>query len=242
MRSRAEDLQVERVLKRDTLGRVEVVRDHRGLAVRRVPSRLPIVGFVARLLRRREQRALRVLSGLAGFPQLIERAGQPPLRSWLPGQTLATASRLPRDYFALLEQLVVAMHARGVCHNDLHKEGNLIVADDGRPAVIDFQLASVHRRRGRAFSTRAAEDLRHVQKHRATYCRALGAARPDELLVPERSRSARAWRRWWKPLYHLLTRATRLRRARPSSEPRRRRDGPWPQWSTPVGPRHPSAE
>jgi Phosphotransferase enzyme family len=231
---------VERVLKRDVLGRVELVRLGAGLAVRRVPTRVPIVAAIARLLQARERRALRVLAGLPGVTQLLDhrsslRSAQ--LRSWLPGQPLALADPLPRDFFERLEELVRSVHTRGVCHNDLHKEGNILVGDDGRPALIDFQLASVHGRRGRSFRVRAAEDLRHVGKHRSIYCRRMGVDVPDDGRVARASTAARLWRRLVKPVYNGLTRKTGLRARFDSGEPRRRSDGSWPSWTDPVGPR-----
>jgi serine/threonine protein kinase len=158
------------------------------------------------------------------------------VRSFLPGTPLCLARELPRDFFERLEELVRALHGRGVCHNDLHKEGNVLVGADGYPNLVDFQLASVHARRGRSFAVRAREDLRHVWKHRSLYLRALGE--PDPLAhEPRRSALAGAWRRLGKPLYRRLVRFDWLQRELASGETRRGKDGPWPTWSAPVGPR-----
>ncbi len=226
------------LLKRDALGSVELVHDRSGLAVRRVPSRAPILSTVARLLMRRERRALHALVGLLGVPRIIDREGPggAQWRSWLPGEALALAPHLPLDFFERLEELVVAIHSVGVCHNDLHKETNILVGDDGYPALLDFQLASLHRHRGRAFAVRAAEDLRYVDKHRRSYCRRMGRTEPVGLAAPRSSLLARGWRLLWKPLYNWTTRSKTLRTRMPG-EPRRPRNGPWPTWAPPVGPR-----
>src|SRR5262249_43375706 len=151
--------------------------------------------WLARLLLRRERRALRALGGLPGVPQLVTAgafaaasAHLPPgsvlLRSFLPGEPLWAAAALPADFFELLAALVSRLHERSVCHNDLHKENNILVGPDGRPAVVDFQLASVHRRRGARFCRRAREDLRHVEKHRRRY---ESEGRLAAAALPERS-------------------------------------------------------
>ena len=239
--------QVARLLKRDAFGRVELLTGERGAAVRRVAGGAPAVRLVARLLLGRERRALRRLAGLEGVPALLEsdgwlayRAapsadGRAPrgadvlLRSWAEGVPLHEAQALPRDFFERLEDLVRELHALGVCHNDLHKEPNVLVLPDGRPHVVDFQLASLHPRAGRGFDVRAREDLRHVDKHRRRY-QARGAEEPGG---PPRSTTAELWRRWGKPLYNALTRRL-LRRA--DGEPRRPRGGPWPRWTPALGP------
>lgn len=223
-----------RILKQDALGRVELVERAGGLAVRRVAAggRLPGSRLVARLLLARERRALRALEGLAGVARVLrEEAPGVLLRSYVPGTPLCRARTLPRDFFERLEELVRALHERGVCHNDLHKEANVLVGEDGHPGLVDFQLASVHARRGRTFLVRAGEDLRHVWKHRAHYYRGLGVA---EALppAPPRSALAEAWRRLGKPVYRRLA----FLRG-PDGEARRGPQDPWPQWSEPVGPR-----
>lgn len=230
--------QATRVLKRDGLGRVELLAGDPPL-VRRVASggTIPGSGLVARVLLARERRALAALAELPAVPRLVpgERRGEG-LRTYLSGEPLHRAPVLPRDYFEHLAALVRAVHARGVCHNDLHKEQNVLVLSDGRPGLIDFQLASVHpARRGRRFESRCRDDLRHVEKHRLRYERRGRPKRPEERAaraLPRRSRVAGLWRRTAKPLYNFVTR--RLLRTRDGEE-RRPSSGPWPAWGPPLG-------
>lgn len=229
------------VLKSDLFGRVERVVGPGWDLVRRVPAgrALSPVGAIARLLLRRERRALIALAGLDGVPQLVE---EPPpgaalpgalVRSFSAGLPLSEADALPEDFFWHLEQLAMAMHTRGVCHNDLHKEQNVLVEPGGRPALIDFQLASVHRRRSRSFASRVREDLRHVEKHRQRYLRR-GRSRAEVGLgpLPPRGLLSRTWRAFGKPVYVFVTR--RVLRWR-DGEPRRDEAGPWPRWDPPLG-------
>lgn len=228
--------------KRDALGRVErVVRGDVAYA-RRVADggSIPGSSWIARRLLARERRALRALAGLDGVP--VEHAGGDAStleRTWIEGVSLARAASLPRDFFDRLDELVLAMHARGVCHNDLHKETNVVVGVDGRPWLIDFQLASVHARSGRAYAARCRDDLRHVEKHRRRYTR--DGRGPDGVETRgagrgiARSPLARSWRRYGKPVYVALTRG--VLGTRDGGDAQRDSRGPWPTWTPPVGKR-----
>jgi serine/threonine protein kinase len=224
------------VLKHDALGRVERVVDAGGrTAVRRLASgcRIPGSAFVARLLLARERRALQQLVGLADVPQLLDHGRGWLVRSWFDGLPLHRAGTLPRDFFAQVSALLASVHARGVVHNDLHKEPNVLVQPDGRPALVDFQLASVHRGGPRQRS-RMREDQRHVDKHAQRYERR--GQRPPAAESLRRSWVARLWSALGKPVYNTITRRL-LRRS--DSEGRRPPGGPWPEWGAPLGPREP---
>ncbi len=231
--------QVEHVLKRDGFGQVELVRSSKGRSVRRVAcgGRVPGSRLLARLLLERERRALCALEGLPGVPGLEDdfRSKGVLVRCYVEGSPLHEAVSLPRDFFERLRDLVVAVHGRGVCHNDLHKEQNVIVRSDGHPALVDFQLASVHGRRGAVFRSRCREDLRHVEKHRRRYERRGGAAEPYPRSMrsrPRRSVIAWLWLVLGKPVYRLTADVLGAR----DGEPRRPSSGPWPEWTEPVGP------
>jgi len=246
-------------LKRDGFGVVELVERDGRRAVRRVArgGAFPGSRLVARALLRREAAALGALAELAergALPSLVPdpalaalpcrdgyrpRAGEVLVRAWLEGEPLHRARALPEDFFDLLDELVLALHARGVCHNDLHKEQNVLVRAGGAPALIDFQLASRHRRRGVLYRSRVHDDLRHVHKHRRRYTRdGRGPATADAAAGAghglRRTRTSAAWRRIGKPLYLWLTR--RVLKTRDGEE-RRESSGPWPRWTPPLGER-----
>lgn len=254
--------QVRSPLKEDAFGRVERVDDELGrpVAVRRVAcgGRAPGSRWIARVLMERERRALRAIDatgGMRGVPVLPDDAtsgaiaalpsadGRMPrardvlVRAWIEGAPLSAAEELPEDFFDELDCLVADLHARGVCHNDLHKEQNVIVGADGLPRVVDFQLASVHAPSARALATRAREDLRHVEKHRRRYTRwgrgPRGASEPTRGAGAELRRSwiALAWRRTGKPVYVFVT---RVLLGTKDGEARRPSSGPWPRWTPPA--------
>lgn len=229
-------VQAIEVLKSDQFGRVERVRLGAECFVRRVAcgSKIPLSAWIARRLLARERQALELAQGLPGVPQLwAERSNaHEGWRSHIEGAVLAKAESLPEDFFAQLEARVMALHARGICHNDLHKEQNILVGPDGWPWLLDFQLASIHPRRGALFASRAREDLRHIEKHRRRYTRhgrgPAGLQQRGQGAQLRRSWIAWVWRRLGKPIYHAITRG--LLRTRDGEE-RRSESGPWPRWT-----------
>jgi len=163
------------------------------------------LGWLARRLAAREAAALERLRRVHGVPRLIDWDGRRLLRSWLPGIALHRSGGVERVYFREALRLVRRMHAAGVVHNDLAKEPNWLVAPDGSPALVDFQLAMRPRRRGRLFRMLAYDDLRHLLKHKRSYCPASLTARQRAILA-RRSPLAAAWARTGKPVYRLVTR------------------------------------
>lgn len=195
-----------RVLKADLFGRIAVadlsgeacvIRDTTGARWWTLP--------LARYLARREAKALRALAGVADVAQLRGWDGRILTRSWIPGQPLHLAGASDPRFFDQLRRLVVALHRHNVVHNDLAKQPNVLVRSDGRPALVDFQLAAVHRRRGRWFRLCAREDLRHVAKHKRRYFEERLTPR-ERALLARKSLPARVWMRTGKPVYLFVTR------------------------------------
>ena len=163
------------------------------------------LGWLARRLAAREAAALQRLRRVHGVPRLIEWDGRRLLRSWLPGVALHRSGGVDRSFFREALRLVRRMHAAGVVHNDLAKEPNWLVTADGSPALVDFQLAVRPRRRGRVFRMLAYDDLRHLLKHKRSYCPAALTSRQRAILA-RRSPLAAAWARTGKPVYRFVTR------------------------------------
>ena len=72
-------------------------------------------------------------------------------------------------YFRAASRLLRRLYAANVIHNDLAKETNWLVTPDGRPAVVDFQLAMTLDKRGALARSLGHDDLRHLLKHKRTY-------------------------------------------------------------------------
>ncbi len=136
---------------------------------------------------------------------LISWDGQRLQRSWLPGVPLHQSGGVDRAYFREALRLLRRVHAAGVIHNDLAKEPNWLVSPDGRPELVDFQLAMRPRHRGRLFRMLARDDLRHLLKHKRTYCPEYLTTRQRAMLA-QRSPIAATWARTGKPLYRFVTR------------------------------------
>jgi RIO-like serine/threonine protein kinase len=194
-------------LKADSFGRIALMSDGTRTFVRRDLGHVPLwLRLPAWWLARREARGLQAVAGLDAVPQLLRWDGRRLDRSYMSGA--AMYERPPRDdvaYFRAARRLLQRLHRRGLSHNDLAKEANWLVLDDGSPAIIDFQLASRgHPRRG-WMRLLAREDLRHLLKHKRTYCPQ--ALTPVERRVLER----RSWvRQLWfatgKHAYRFITR------------------------------------
>lgn len=195
-----------KLLKKDIFGQVRLVRGAADPVVVRdlEPARWWARGLAGRLLLR-EARALAALDGEPGVPALVEARGDTLTRGFIDGEPMHDAR--PRDpaYFGQAAKLLRRLHRLGVVHNDLAKEANWLVTPDGRPAVVDFQLAWHAPRRGRLFRLLAREDLRHLLKHKRTYCPSQLTARERRILA-QPSVPSRIWKRTGKPLYLLVTR------------------------------------
>lgn len=199
-----------RLLKRDLFGCVHLVPtgpgDPQPACVERDTTTAAVgAGWIARHLAAREARALEALRRVPQVPRLVAWDGRRLRRTWLPGRPMHRASGLDRAYFREALRLLRRLHAAGVVHNDLAKEPNWLVSADGRPALVDFQLALRPRRRGPLFRMLAHDDLRHLLKHKRSYCPARLTSRQRAILA-RRSPLAAGWARTGKPVYRFVTR------------------------------------
>jgi len=196
----------ERLLKKDLFGEVWLQNSGAEPAILRdTGSARWWVKWLARWLLRREANGLAALEGINGVPALIRYDKDRLTRSYLGGAPMHVGKPSDRSYFVDAARLLRRVHRAGVVHNDLAKEPNLLVRDDGRAAFIDFQLSWHSSGRGRLFRIAAREDIRHLLKHKRTYC-------PDDLTQRERrilaspSGVSRAWMGLVKPVYLFVTR------------------------------------
>jgi RIO-like serine/threonine protein kinase len=156
----------------------------------------------------REHRALARLalgSGMEGIPRSLSLESGRLVRTWIEGAPMQVAR--PRDpvYFRAAARLVRRLHAANVIHNDLAKETNWLVTPDGRPALVDFQLAMTLVRRGPLARALGHDDIRHLLKHKRSYL-------PERLTERERrilatpSLVSRVWMASGKKVYLFVTR------------------------------------
>ncbi|GAB2586355.1 serine/threonine-protein kinase [Dyella jejuensis] len=194
------------LLKADELGRIELIeRD----SVRMIRRDIRAARWWARVFAQRaaarEARALAKLHGVDGVPALLGWNGRELLRGYIAGQPMQQAQPRDPSYYRDALRLLAQLHRRGIVHNDLAKEPNWLVRTDGRPALVDFQIAWTRGRRGRLFRLLAREDLRHLLKHKRTYCMHALTARQQAMLQTPAPHS-RLWRATGKRLYKLIAR------------------------------------
>ncbi|MFK8051915.1 MAG: serine/threonine protein kinase [Woeseiaceae bacterium] len=196
----------KKLLKQDTFGTITKVIDGQQLYIERnMQAATPWARPLARWLARREARALAMLQGRPGFPQLLSISRKTLTRSFVVGEPMYQAKPTDSAYFTDALRKVRIMHRCGIAHNDLAKEPNMLVAPDGKAIVVDFQLASVFQKRTWWFRLLAREDLRHLLKHKRTY-------RPNSLTTREKAIlatpaiTARIWQATGKRVYLFVTR------------------------------------
>jgi hypothetical protein len=162
-----------------------VCKFNRQKAIGPLPQR-----WLGRLLARREAAFLRRLAGLPGVPHWSgyvcvagKRLRHAVAHDYIPGHPLGQGEPVAASFFPALERALAAIHERGVAYVDLHKRENILVGDDGRPYLIDFQIGFGLPRwwPGCALPMRAIlkllqrSDVYHLRKHVA---RASGAVVP----------------------------------------------------------------
>ena len=134
---------------RYTLGRMGLRREER------IYQRLDGMPFVPRYLGRLDKDAI-----------MLERVAATPIQEF--GRTDIDAS-----FFDDLGECVASLHDRGVVHMDLRHRSNLLVGEDNKPRIIDFEAAVYV---GRSFLARwllvpllAPVDRSAVTKYRIRY-------------------------------------------------------------------------
>jgi hypothetical protein len=59
---------------------------------------------------------------------------------WIDGQTFAPGVHVDERFFPRLRAMVAELHSRDLAYVDLSKWENILVGDDGRPYLIDYQI------------------------------------------------------------------------------------------------------
>jgi hypothetical protein len=120
--------------------------EHRGVSwvVKDFAARSFVVrNLIGRFMVRREVAGLRRVDGLGGAPTGAFRVDAYALAyRFVPGTGLRSlpGSAVGGEFFLELERDLCEMHARArVVHLDLRNGHNILVGEDGRPALLDFQ-------------------------------------------------------------------------------------------------------
>ena len=198
-------LENEQILKSDVFGRIRRIGN---TVVRETDHARPWARALARHLMRREYRALSRLglgAGIEGIPRVLTLDAARLTRSWIAGEPMQVAKLRHPTYFREASRLLRRLHAAKVIHNDLAKETNWLVTPDGRPALVDFQLAMTLDRRGALARALGHDDLRHLLKHKRTYLPEALTAR-EKRILERHSLVSRIWMATGKKAYLFVTR------------------------------------
>lgn len=144
-----------------------------------------------KLLSGRELRFYRKLDDLPNVPRLLGTVGETGfVHEYVPGRPLSRDKPVPDGFFRQLQDLLDELHRRGMAYVDTNKCQNILLGDDGRPHLIDFQISWDLQELGNSWLNRLwvshlqRSDLYHVLKHKRRM-------RPDELTPLEREQSQR---------------------------------------------------
>lgn len=132
--------------KHDFFAATGLYRGARGLCVLKMGRQTDVftlpLDWIGRLLARRESHFYERLTGLPGIPEFVGRIGETGLlHAFVPGHQLAQKEAVSDTFFGELAQLLNTIHERGMAYVDLNKRQNILMGDDQRPYLIDFQIS-----------------------------------------------------------------------------------------------------
>lgn len=100
------------------------------------------MGWIGRLLASHEQIAFEKFVDVEGIPKFLcrwEKTGI--VREYIEGHPLAKGEQVSDDFFSRLQSIIENIHAQHMAYVDLEKCENVLVGDDGKPHLFDFQIA-----------------------------------------------------------------------------------------------------
>ena len=144
--------------------------------------------WAGKFLCRRETRFYRACADLPSIPPILGPVGATGfLHAFVPGRPLAKDQFVPDTFFADLHALLTELHRRNIAYVDANKPENILLGDDGKPHLIDFQISWDLHELGDNFLNRwwlrrlCDSDIYHLLKHKKRF-------RPDQTTDDERTR------------------------------------------------------
>lgn len=170
------------------------------VVVKDFAAKNPLIRLLGRLQIRRETAAYRLLRGIEGVPAFIGRVdGHALAVEFVDGKPLKQCRRRPqrREYFRRLARTMDAMHARGVIHNDLRGQDNVLVTH-GTDRVVLLDLGGSARLEPGTWRYRLLAPL-WLKVDRAALLKWKQILVPEEVTGDERTflRRFRRWRCLW---------------------------------------------
>jgi predicted Ser/Thr protein kinase len=200
---------LEQTVKHDFFAATGFYRDELGQkAVAKFGRTAPFFGFplgwIGRWLVRRELRFYRRLAGVANVPAMIgklEKIGF--VHEYVAGRHLKRDEPVPETFFADLAALLHELHHRQIAYVDMNKPENILLGDDGKPHLIDFQISWDLKGLGNNFINRwflqrlQKADIYHLLKHKKRM-------RPEQMTEQERKIVEN--RGFWIHAHRIVTR------------------------------------
>ncbi len=162
---------------------------------------LPCI-WLGQWLCRREQRFYKNLADLPNVPKVLGTVGKTGfVHEYVIGEPLGNRPTIPDGFFDQLLRLLEEVHHRNIAYVDTNKPQNILVGEDGRPHLIDFQISYDLHDLGKNWLSRRIlhrlqrEDIYHVLKHKRRM-------RPDELTDAQREAATR--RSWAIRLHRFV--------------------------------------
>ena len=140
------------ILKHDSWAATALYQGPPGMVVAKFNRQQSVFGLPMKLLGRRlAKRETRMLQRLADLANVPDYSGDLAINGvnqlhavthdYVPGHPLERREPVNDVFFSTLQQLIEDMHARDLAYVDLSKRQNIIVGDDDKPYLIDFQIS-----------------------------------------------------------------------------------------------------
>jgi hypothetical protein len=171
----------------------------------------------AALMSSHEYKIYKMIADIEGVPELGPRLGwRGYFHEYIEGKTLHelkdTPEVLPENFFNELKDIVDQVNKRRILYVDMNKKGNVIMSDDGKPFLIDFQISQYFKKRrwilgrltDKIFYRLIKEDIYHVYKHKKRYQKELMTE--EEMKLAVRSDLIKSYDRFLGGWYRKLKR------------------------------------
>jgi hypothetical protein len=168
--------------------------------------------WIGKWLCAREMRFYTKLGDLPNVPPLLGTVGQTGfVHAYVAGKPLSKNRPVPDGFFKQLVELLDELHRRNIAYVDTNKPENILLGEDSRPHLIDFQISYDMHEMGDWWLNRMVlrqlqrEDGYHILKHKKKL-------RRDEMTAAELAASGR--RSWLIRLHRFIAKPYFLLRRR----------------------------